>query len=60
MTHVFLTDGYTTKPARGTRAELVAERNRVRMLTWQDPADKELKNELERLEAELREFDRRQ
>jgi hypothetical protein len=36
----------------------VQERNRVRMLTWQDPADKELKGELERLESELAALDR--
>jgi len=57
-TEVFLCDGYTDRPAPGTRAALVAERNRIRMLTWQDPADKDLKEELERLEQLLRDFDR--
>ena len=56
---VFMQDGYADKPPTGTREALVAERNRVRMLTWQDPADKELKSELERLEAELRALDAR-
>jgi len=55
---VFLCDGYGDKPAPGTRAALVAERNRVRMLCWQDPGDKELKAELEKLEEQLRALDK--
>jgi hypothetical protein len=57
VTRVFLTDGYADRPAPGTREALVAERNRVRMLVWQDPADKDLRAELERLELELRALD---
>jgi len=59
-TSVFLCDGYSDKPAPGTRAALVAERNRIRMLTWQDPADQDLKEELARLEKELRAFGRKE
>jgi hypothetical protein len=59
MTRVFLAEGYTDRPIPGTRAALVAERNRV-SLTWQDPADKELRAKLERLEVEFcAELDRR-
>jgi hypothetical protein len=58
MTVITFMDGYADKPRPGTREALVQERNRVRMLTWQDPADKELKGELERLEVELRALDR--
>ena len=58
MTAITFKDAYIDKPAPGTRAALVQERARVRMLTWQDPSDRELRAELERLEAELRALDR--
>lgn len=58
LTHVFLNDGYADKPPAGSRAALVEERNRIRMLCWADPGDAELKAELERLEEEIRALDR--
>jgi hypothetical protein len=57
---MFFCDAYDDKFPAGSREALVQERNRIRMLTWQDPADKDLKAELERLEQELRELDRRE
>jgi hypothetical protein len=57
VTRVLLTDGYTDRPPAGSRAALVEKRNRVRMLFWSDPGDKELREELERLEEELRALD---
>ena len=55
---MFFTDGYSDRPAPGTREALVQERNRIRMLTWADPGDAELKAELEKLEQQLRALDR--
>ena len=58
MTRLFFTDAYANRPPAGTRAALVEERNRVRMLFWADPGDKALREELERLQTELRRLDR--
>jgi hypothetical protein len=58
MTVINFMDGYCDVPRPGTCEALLQERNRVRMLTWQDPADRELREELERLEAELAVLDR--
>jgi hypothetical protein len=56
-TNVFLTDGYTDRAQPGTRAALVEERNRLRMLSWADPGDQELRAEVEKLEHQLRALD---
>jgi hypothetical protein len=52
----FFCDGYTDKP-RTRRGVLEHEIERLKMLSWADPADKELREEIERLQQELRRLD---
>jgi hypothetical protein len=49
-------DGYTDKP-QGARAVLVERIRCLRMQSWADPGDRELKLEVEKAEDELRRFD---
>jgi hypothetical protein len=52
ITSMFLHDAYTDRP-KGARAELEHEIERLRVMSWADPADRELRQEVERLQAEL-------
>jgi hypothetical protein len=52
-----MSDGYTDKPV-GKRAELELEIERLKMLSWADPGDRELREMIEKLVAELRALDR--
>jgi hypothetical protein len=52
-----MTDGYGDKP-RTPRGHLEHEIERLKMLSWADPGDKDLRQEIVRLEAELRALDR--
>ena len=56
MTRLFMTDGYTDKPTT-PRGQLEHEIERLKMLSWADPGDRELRQEIERLQAELRRLD---
>lgn len=49
---VFFKDAYTTQ-AVTPRDKLIAEITRLRMLSWADPADRSITEEIERLKAEL-------
>jgi hypothetical protein len=53
VSRVFLHDGYTDKPI-GSRAKLEHEIERLKMLHWADPGDRELREQIERLQHELR------
>jgi hypothetical protein len=53
---IFLTDGYRYQP-RTPRGQLGYEIERLKMLSWADPGDSELRQEIERLQAELRALD---
>jgi hypothetical protein len=50
------TDAYADKP-QGARAVLVERIRCLRMQSWADPGDRELREEIERAEEELRRFD---
>jgi uncharacterized small protein (DUF1192 family) len=56
-TSVFLMDGYADRPM-SPRAALELEIARLKVQMWADPGDKELREEVERLEAELRALER--
>jgi hypothetical protein len=53
---VFITDGYRDQP-RTPRGQLEHEIVRLKMLSWADPGDRDLKAEIERLQSELRALD---
>jgi hypothetical protein len=53
---MFLCDGYTDRPTT-KRGELELEIERLKMLSWADPADRELREMIEKLVAELRALD---
>jgi hypothetical protein len=57
VSRVFLCDGYADRPTT-PRGVLEHEIERLKVLSWADPADHELRQEIERLEAELRALDR--
>jgi hypothetical protein len=54
---MFLCDGYRDRPTtpRGQREH---EIERLKMLSWADPSDRELRQEIERLQAEVRALDK--
>jgi hypothetical protein len=56
VTRVLMTDGYRDQPTT-PRGQLEYEIARLKMLSWADPGDRELRQEIERLEAELRRMD---
>jgi hypothetical protein len=57
VSRVFMQDGYADRPTT-PRGVLEHEIARLKMLSWADPGDRELREEIERLEAELRALDR--
>jgi uncharacterized small protein (DUF1192 family) len=57
VSRVFMQDGYADRPT-SPRAALVHEIERLKVQMWADPADKELRDEIERLQQELRALDR--
>jgi len=58
VTSVFLCDAASIEHER-ERKRLLDERNRLRTMMWSDPGDRELREQLERLEMELRALDGR-
>jgi uncharacterized small protein (DUF1192 family) len=57
VSRVFMQDGYADRPT-SPRALLARAIERLKVQMWADPGDRELRAEIERLEAELRAFDR--
>jgi hypothetical protein len=55
---MFFTDGYRDLPPQNNpRAVLTHELHRVKMMSWADPGDAELRQMIAELEAQLRAFD---
>jgi hypothetical protein len=54
---MFFRDAYTDKPAT-KRGALVERIRRLKVASWADPGDKELRSEIEQAESELCTYDK--